>query len=147
MSATDAQRLVESISSLYRGPGGACALLKDGQVIGQHAWGYADLEKRIPMTPDTIFPICSISKQFVCLVLANILQQPGVAAKADAAMREMLPQSLANHKDLTLERLAHMQSGIRDYWALVSEVFSQYVLKYLRMYLYCLIRRFSGARN
>ena len=120
MSATDAQRLVESISSLYRGPGGACALLKDGQVIGQHVWGYADLEKRIPMTVDTILPICSISKQFVCLVLAKILQEPGAAAKADAAMREMLPPSLANNKDLTIERLAHMQSGIRDYWALTG---------------------------
>lgn len=130
MSAIDAQRLVESIPSLYRGPGGACALLKDGKVIGKHTWGYADLEKRIPMTADTIFPICSISKQFVCLVLAKILQEPGVTAKADAVMREMLPPSLSNNKDLTIERLSHMQSGIRDYWALVSQVPSHYPLRH-----------------
>ena len=118
MSATDPQQLVESISSLCRGPGGACALLKDGHVIGQHVWGYADLEKRIPMAADTILPICSISKQFVCLVLANLLREPGVAAKADAAMRELLPPNLSSNENLTIERLAFMQSGIRDYWTL-----------------------------
>jgi CubicO group peptidase (beta-lactamase class C family) len=118
MSNADVQRLLESVSSQFRGPGGVCALLKDGEVIGQHAWGYADLEKRIPMTAYTILPICSISKQFVCLVLADLLREPGVAEKADAVLHEMLPQSLSDNKDLTIDRLAHMQSGIRDYWAL-----------------------------
>lgn len=114
----DGQQLVEAVPTQARGPGGACALLKDGQVIGKHVWGFADLEKRIPMTADTILPICSISKQFVCLVLAKVLAEPGRADKADAVLREMLPSSLSDKKDLTIERLAHMQSGIRDYWAL-----------------------------
>lgn len=118
MSTADAQRLVESVSTQSRGPGGACALLKDGQVAGKHVWGYADLENRVLMTPETILPICSISKQFVCLVLTKLLREPGAVEKADAILREMLPSSLSSSKDLTIERLAHMQSGIRDYWAL-----------------------------
>ncbi|KAK3049938.1 hypothetical protein LTR09_008858 [Extremus antarcticus] len=90
----------------------------DGKVIGQHVWGYADLEKRIQMENDTILPICSISKQFVCLTLAKIFEEDSAAAKADAALRDLLPATLADNKDLTVERLAAMQSGIRDYWAL-----------------------------
>jgi CubicO group peptidase (beta-lactamase class C family) len=70
------------------------------------------------MTANTILPVCSITKQFVCLVLAKILREPGAAAKADATMREMLPSTQSNSKDLTIERLARMQSGIRDYWVL-----------------------------
>lgn len=118
MTPPETQRLVESVPALYRGPGGACALLKDGQVVGQHVWGYADIEKRIPMTADTILPICSISKQFVCLALAQFIREHDAAAKADKVLRELLPPELASNKDLTIERLAQMQSGIRDYWAL-----------------------------
>ena len=118
MTETDPQRIVESVSALKRGPGGLAALLRDGQVIGKHAWGYADLDRRVPMTADTIMPICSISKQFVCLALGDILRQPNGPAKADKALRELLPPSLSDNKDLTVERLSHMQSGIRDYWAL-----------------------------
>ncbi|KAK5166881.1 uncharacterized protein LTR77_007610 [Saxophila tyrrhenica] len=118
MDAKAAQRLVESIPTLYRGPGGACALLRDGEVYGEHVWGYANSEKRIPMTKETILPICSISKQFVCLVLAKLFEEDGMAEKGDKAMRDMLPSNLSDNKDLTVERLAHMQSGIRDYWAL-----------------------------
>ena len=29
------------------------------QVMARHAWGYADLERRIPFTPETMFLICS----------------------------------------------------------------------------------------
>ena len=115
---TSSQHSVESVSALFPGPGGACALVKDGQVIGKHAWGFADLEKRIPMTPDTVLPICSISKEFVCLVLGELLRQPEAPAKADKILRDLLPQSLSSNKDLTIERLSQMQSGIRDYWAL-----------------------------
>jgi CubicO group peptidase (beta-lactamase class C family) len=126
MTVTNPQQLIDSISSQYRGPGGAAALLKDGEVIGKHVWGYANLEKRIPMTADTIFPICSISKQFVCLTLGALLQKPGAAEKADKAMRDLLPPSLASDKDLSVERLAAMQSGIRDYWALTVLWGAQY---------------------
>ena len=124
--ASKAQKLIESISTQYRGPGGAAALLKDGEVVGKHTWGYANLEKRIPMTADTILPICSISKQFVCLTLGALLQKAGAAEKADKALRDLLPSSIASDKDLTTERLAAMQSGIRDYWALTVLWGAQY---------------------
>jgi CubicO group peptidase (beta-lactamase class C family) len=125
-TAINPQALTESLSTLYRGPGGCAALLKNGEVIGKHVWGYANLEYRIPMTSTTILPICSISKQFVCLTLGALLKSPEAAEKADAAMRSLLPDSLAGNKDLTIERLAAMQSGIRDYWALTVLWGAQY---------------------
>lgn len=56
----------------------------------------------------------------VCLILTELTEQRGIEF-ADAvlkAVREMLPAAVAADKDLTLERLVGMQSGLRDYWAL-----------------------------
>ncbi|KAK0857770.1 hypothetical protein LTS02_010090 [Friedmanniomyces endolithicus] len=119
--AESIKRTLESVPSKFRGPGGAVAVVKDGELAGQHVWGYANLDARIPITPTTIFPICSISKQMVCLVLTDLLQNDKDKAFEDAlhkALHELLPQDLMANKDLTVERMVAMQSGLRDYWAL-----------------------------
>ncbi|KAK4961593.1 hypothetical protein LTR10_002083 [Elasticomyces elasticus] len=115
------QKILESIPALYRGPGGAIAIVKGGELAGQHVWGFASLEKRIPLTPSTIFPICSISKQMVCLILTELLADDKDKVFENAlneALHELLPENLISNKDLTVERLVGMQSGLRDYWAL-----------------------------
>ncbi|KAK5123918.1 hypothetical protein LTR85_002115 [Meristemomyces frigidus] len=115
------QDILESVPATFRGPGGAVAVVKDGELAGQHVWGFANLDARILLTPATIFPICSISKQMVCLVLRDLLQNDKDKAFENAltkALHDLLPQDIMANQDLTLERLVAMQSGIRDYWAL-----------------------------
>jgi D-aminopeptidase len=64
-------RAVRDLPATYAGPGGAVAVVKDGEAILRHAWGLADRERRIPFTPRSLMPMCSITKQFTCaLVLA-----------------------------------------------------------------------------
>lgn len=123
---------LKTISSLYRGPGGAAAIIRNGQLLTQHVWGYADLDRRIPMTSTTHFPICSISKQMLCLVIASLEQTPtpsmaqsprSSTASLDEQLTNELHRLLPNlpiHKDseLTVHHLANMQSGLRDYWAM-----------------------------
>lgn len=65
-SAAEVQKILEhDVPATFRVPGGAAAVLKDGQVVAQHVWGYANLDSRDLMASSTIFPICSISKQYV----------------------------------------------------------------------------------
>ena len=45
-------------------PGVAIAIVKDGKVVYKKGVGVANLEYQIPITPQTIFHIASISKQF-----------------------------------------------------------------------------------
>ena len=61
-SPTAADDILAALPHLYRGPGGSAAIIKDGQVLAKRSWGYANLDHRAPMTPETILPICSISK-------------------------------------------------------------------------------------
>ncbi|CAI7661172.1 unnamed protein product [Penicillium glandicola] len=121
-----AQEILNKAVLRYRGPGGAIAVVKDGEVIGQRVWGFADLDQRIPMTAQTQLPICSITKQFVCALLIDLERNPTptLAAKGDVRrqlsdhLTEILSPELTHDGELTLDRLCDMQSGMRDYWAM-----------------------------
>src|SRR4051794_7345875 len=46
-------------------PGLALAVIRNGQVVHAKGYGLANVEWQAPVTPETIFPIASVSKQFV----------------------------------------------------------------------------------
>ena len=43
-------------------PGLALAIVKNGKIIKAEGYGYADLERKIPITPVTVLKIASVSK-------------------------------------------------------------------------------------
>ena len=106
------EQTVADLPRRFAGPGGACAVIRDGQVIVRHAWGWADAERRLPFTPGTLFRICSITKQFTC---ATALAAIGDLAELDAPIRASLPHLTEPAPAAT--HLCHNQSGLRDYWA------------------------------
>lgn len=105
-------RLASRLPRAYPGPGGAIAVLRDGEVLLRHAWGFANAERRIAFTPRTLFRLCSITKQFTC---AAVLDACGDPAVLDGAIRARLP--LLGEAAPGALHLAHNQSGLRDYWA------------------------------
>ncbi|KIW39348.1 uncharacterized protein PV06_09126 [Exophiala oligosperma] len=125
--AEKVQRVLKKVPSLYRGPGGAVAVLKDGNLVGQHVWGYADMDRRIPITSQVLFPICSITKQFVSMLLLDLVEKPppsmtrqGLQEQLLARLREVVPPEFVDESGLTVENLVDMCSGLRDYWALCT---------------------------
>ncbi|WDZ79912.1 D-aminopeptidase (plasmid) [Ensifer adhaerens] len=107
------ERALAALPQHYPGPGGVAGVVRDGEVILRHAWGYADLTARKPMTMATRIPICSITKQLTCAVLLDTVGHP---EKLDRALDAYLP--LLEGKRPTAAHLCHNQSGLRDYWAL-----------------------------
>jgi D-aminopeptidase len=103
---------LRSLPNAFPGPGGAVAVLKDGEVLLRHAWGYANAERRIPFTPRTLFRMCSITKQFTCGVVLSAFPDPAVLDDGVAATLPNLTQPPPKTLDL-----CHNQSGLRDYWA------------------------------
>lgn len=112
-SLPDIDRAIASLATQFKGPGGAVAVVKDGEVIARHAWGFADLEQRLAFSAGTLFPICSISKQFTCALLLDRYGDPGLL---DAALKARIPK-LQDSPPRVVD-LCHNQSGLRDYWAL-----------------------------
>jgi D-aminopeptidase len=115
MSTSLSARLDRALLTLprdYPGPGGAAAVLREGEVLERHAWGYANAERRIAFTPRTLFRICSITKQFTCAAVLDAFRDPSVL---DGDVRDRMPH-LEAPAPSTLH-LCHNQSGLRDYWA------------------------------
>lgn len=105
-------RLLHTLPRAYPGPGGAIAVLRQGEVLVRQAWGWANAERRIPFTPRTLFRMCSITKQFTCAAMLEACPDPCVL---DAPIRARLPR-LEGPAPGALH-CAHNQSGLRDYWA------------------------------
>ena len=55
-------------------PGVSVAVLRAGKVIKAQGYGIADLEHQIPVTPQTVFKIGSVSKQFLATGIMLLVQ-------------------------------------------------------------------------
>ncbi|MCU1240917.1 MAG: hypothetical protein JWO71_1643 [Candidatus Acidoferrum typicum] len=74
----------------WKVPGVAIAVVQDGKVIYAKGYGYRDVEKKLPVTTATLFPIGSISKSFTALTFA-ILKDEG-KVDWDQPVRSYLPE-------------------------------------------------------
>lgn len=118
MSSIDRAALAAAVASLperFKGPGGVVGVMKDGEVIVREAWGYADPDTGLAMTPSRLLPICSISKQMTCGVLLDLVGDP---ATLDDRVASFLP-NLGGRRP-TVRELCDNRSGLRDYWALTA---------------------------
>ena len=106
------EALAARLPRTYPGPGGAIAVLRAGEVLLRHAWGFANAERRIAFTPQTLFRMCSITKQFTCATVLDACDDPTLL---DPLIRARLP--LLGDAAPGARHLMHNQSGLRDYWA------------------------------
>jgi len=70
-------------------PGLALGVMRDGVLIRAQGYGYANLEHRVPVHPDTVFQTGSIGKQFTA-VAAMLLVEHG-KLRLDESIRSYLP--------------------------------------------------------
>ncbi|MBD1807518.1 beta-lactamase family protein [Microcoleus sp. FACHB-SPT15] len=57
-------------------PGAVVALVKDGEILFSKGYGYADVEKKIPVVPDkTLFRVASISKLFTGTAVMQLYER------------------------------------------------------------------------
>lgn len=63
--------------------GGVIAVVHDGKLIFAHGYGYADLAKKTPVTPRTLFRVGSVSKLFTWTSIMQLVQEHKVALDGD----------------------------------------------------------------
>lgn len=107
------ERAMHSLPQRFKGPGGLAGVVENGKVLATQAWGYADIASGRAMTRATRMPICSISKQFTCAALLDLVDDPSFL---DNRVADFLP--LLEGRMPCVADLCNMQSGLRDYWAL-----------------------------
>jgi CubicO group peptidase (beta-lactamase class C family) len=99
-------------------PGAAVAVEKDGKIIYKRGFGSAELEYNIPVTPQTVFHIASISKQFTCFSILLLEKEGKLSINDD--IRKYIPEVPDFGKVITLNHLMHHTSGLRDQWELLA---------------------------
>lgn len=123
-SAADADDHGGKIDAIFRdwdstrSPGFAVAVIKDGEIVFERGYGMADLEHNIPITPQTVFYVGSISKQFTAACLAMLVLEGRV--DPDKSIMEYLPDLPEVYRPVKVRHLVHHTSGLRDYFTLIS---------------------------
>jgi CubicO group peptidase (beta-lactamase class C family) len=97
-------------------PGCAVAVIQQGQVIHQRGYGQAHLEWNSPITPQTVFPVASLSKQFTAMAVALLAEQGLLSLDDD--LRKHVPELPDYGSVITLRHLLQHTSGLRDVWSL-----------------------------
>ncbi len=92
------------------GPGAVVGVLRDGQFIHRKAYGLADLEWGIPLEPDCVFRIASLTKQFTA-VATMMLAERG-ALTLDDLIERHLPWWAPRGRRITIRHLLNHTSGV-----------------------------------
>ncbi len=78
----------------------------------------ADLERGVPLTPDSVFDIASTGKQFTAFIVLALAQQGKL--DLEAPLRQYLPELHPCCDPVRVHHLLHHTSGLRDYCTLMK---------------------------
>ena len=96
------------------GPGGAVIVEQGGKVLLHKAYGLADLELGVPLAPDSIFRIGSITKQFTAVLVMQLIAEGKLAAE-DPLTKYLPDFPPAQAEGVTIYHLVTHTSGIPSY--------------------------------
>jgi len=113
------QNLTSKIDALLEtkfknnGPGATALVTKSGKVIYRKALGKANLELDVPMVPENVFQIGSMTKQFTAVSILMLLEQGKLALEDD--ITKYIPDYPTHNKNITIHHLLTHTSGIKSY--------------------------------
>ncbi|MCR9246302.1 MAG: beta-lactamase family protein [bacterium] len=100
-------------------PGAAVLVTRGDEVLLRRAYGLADLEREVALTPESVFDIASTSKQFTAASVL-LLEGDGELALSDSVCGHIseLPECM---RPVTVRHLMFHTSGIPDYISLMLD--------------------------
>ncbi len=107
------KKFVNKVISEENIAGASIAISKDGKVIFEQGFGYRDLEKELPVTPDTVMGIASISKSFTALEIMKLVDE-GVLKTTDLVTKHLPGLKIAgiDMDKLQIKHLLSHTSGL-----------------------------------
>ncbi|MGE0640569.1 MAG: serine hydrolase [Thermoanaerobaculia bacterium] len=105
----------ETLSAAYPadGPGAAALVRWRGKTILRRGYGMANLDLGVPITPDSVFEVGSVTKQFTAASILRLSEQ-GKLELADPVTR-FLPDFPTGGRVVTLQQLLTHTSGVPSY--------------------------------
>ncbi len=94
-------------------PGCAVAVSHHGKLVVSRAYGLADLERDVPISPSTIFDAGSLTKQFVAAAALLLVEEGRISLSDD--IREYIPELPDYGQKITVDHLLTHTSGLRNW--------------------------------
>jgi CubicO group peptidase (beta-lactamase class C family) len=99
-------------------PGCALGISQNGHTVYERGYGMAELQYGLAITPQSIFHVASISKQFTAFAVALLAHDGKLSLDGD--IRKYLPEIPDYGTVITVRQLMHHVSGLRDQWQLLG---------------------------
>ncbi len=135
----DKETLADAVfKKVFKGnsPGASVLVAKDGKIIYQKGFGYADIGNKVPFTADTKSRIGSVTKQFTASAILK-LQEEGKLSVNDK-LSKFIPD-FPRGDEVTIHHLLTHISGIQSYTGksdfmekVLGEVKPEELLKYFK---------------
>ncbi|MBV8253660.1 MAG: beta-lactamase family protein [Chitinophaga sp.] len=94
-------------------PGCAILVAKGKKIIYKKAFGSANMELGVPLDPDMVFRIGSVTKQFTAIAILQLVEQGKIGLKD--SIQRYLKDFPSKGYTITIENLLTHTSGIIDY--------------------------------
>jgi len=122
-------------------PGLSIAVARGSRTVLAKGYGFADLKGRVPASPDTIYQIGSVSKQFTAAAVMRLVERGKVGL--DDPLTKYLPDYPTRGHRALIRHLLHQTSGIREFFTVkgFDEMESGSPEKYSRQDLVDLFKR------
>lgn len=93
-------------------PGAAVLVVQNDKVLLRKGYGIAEMNRKVPVTPDMAFRIGSITKQFTSTAVLKLVSEGKLSLQDE--LSKHLPDFKTQHP-VTIEQLLNHTSGIKSY--------------------------------
>jgi len=106
-------------------PGVSIGIIQDGKIVYTKGYGYRDLENSLPMTPDTLFGIGSITKSFTAFAIMKLVEDQKIHLD-DSVSIHLQKEPFLSNPDITIGHILSHSSGLPSTDASMIETWYKY---------------------
>ncbi len=114
LAAGDTDDYIRDEMKKRRIPGLALVAIKNGEIVNINGYGIANLEHDVPVTPDTIFALASITKQFTATAIMRLAERG--LLKLNDPIKKYLPHSPRKWRGITISHLLTHTAGLPGHY-------------------------------
>jgi CubicO group peptidase (beta-lactamase class C family) len=98
-------------------PGMAAVLIRNGRIAYRRTFGYADLDARRPITPDTQFLLATVTKQFTAMAIMILAERHKL--QFEDTLARFCPEFPGYAQTITIRHLLNHTAGLTQYQELL----------------------------
>ena len=121
LAADSKEQEVDQLFAAFEKPGSpgcSVGVIRKGNFVYKKSFGYASLEFGVSLTPESVFYVGSLSKQFTAASVVLAAEQGYLSLDDD--VRKYLPVLPDYGHRVTLRQMLHQTSGFRDLFDLLE---------------------------